>query len=341
MLTRDLISIEAGRDPGDSRRGRPADGEFAPRPAAALASQPAQHLAQVLLRRRRARSCSTASANCPSTTRPAPSCGILARSAREIAAQIGPRAEIVEFGAGSLRKVRLLLDALEQPARYLPIDISGEHLSRSAAASAARLPGARVQPVVADYTQPLAAAAAAAGRGPARRLLPRLDASATSRPTRRCTSCSARGQAAARRRACCWAPTWSRTRHVLHAAYNDAQGVTAAFNLNLLARANRELGTRLRAGAVRPQRLLQRAAAAHRDAPGQPRAPDRSRSAAERFEFEEGETLHTENSYKFTVDGLRALACGRASGRGRCGPTRTGFSACTGCTHRLRRAGDR
>src|SRR6185369_15962471 len=59
---------------------------------------------------------------------------ILADNAREIAAQMGPRAEIVEFGAGSLRKVRLLLDAMDSPARYLPIDISGEHLAQSASA---------------------------------------------------------------------------------------------------------------------------------------------------------------------------------------------------------------
>src|SRR5206468_13020807 len=57
---------------------------------------------------------------------------ILTQHAPEIAAHIGPGAEIVEFGAGSLRKVRLLLDAMDEPARYLPIDISAEHQSRCA-----------------------------------------------------------------------------------------------------------------------------------------------------------------------------------------------------------------
>lgn len=57
---------------------------------------------------------------------------ILGECAGEIAAQVGPGAEIVEFGAGSLTKVRLLLDALETPRRYLPIDISGEHLAAAA-----------------------------------------------------------------------------------------------------------------------------------------------------------------------------------------------------------------
>ena len=59
--------------------------------------------------------------------------GILTDRAGEIAAQIGPNAEIIEFGAGSLTKVRLLLDALETPKRYVPIDISGEHLAGATA----------------------------------------------------------------------------------------------------------------------------------------------------------------------------------------------------------------
>ena len=59
--------------------------------------------------------------------------GILRRAAGEFASLAGPRAEIVEFGAGSLRKVRLLLDAFDEPQGYVPIDISGEHLAASAA----------------------------------------------------------------------------------------------------------------------------------------------------------------------------------------------------------------
>src|SRR5512133_2742992 len=81
--------------------------------------------------------------------------GILSRHAGEIAAHMGPRAEIVEFGAGSLRKVRLLLRAMDRPARYVPIDISGEHLARAAAALQREQPGLPVYPVVADYTAPL------------------------------------------------------------------------------------------------------------------------------------------------------------------------------------------
>ncbi len=93
---------------------------------------------------------------------------------------------------------------------------------------------------------------------------------------------------------------------VLHAAYNDAQGVTAAFNLNLLARANRELGTRFV--------LEQFAHSAFYNAPMQriemhlvSRQRQKVALGGECYELEEGESLHTENSYKFTIDGLRSL----------------------------------
>ena len=74
--------------------------------------------------------------------------GILQDNAAAIAQQMGPGAEIVEFGAGSLRKVRLLLDAAEAPARYVPIDISGEHMTQAAATLQRDYPGLRVTPVV-------------------------------------------------------------------------------------------------------------------------------------------------------------------------------------------------
>ena len=80
---------------------------------------------------------------------------LLGRHAGEMAALAGPDAELVEFGAGSLRKVRLLLDALVRPAGYVPIDISGEHLARAAAQLRQDYPALAVHPVVADYTQPL------------------------------------------------------------------------------------------------------------------------------------------------------------------------------------------
>ena len=94
---------------------------------------------------------------------------------------------------------------------------------------------------------------------------------------------------------------------MLHAAYNDAQGVTAAFNLNLLARANRELGASFA--------LEQFAHSAFYNAPLQriemhlvSRCRQQVEVDGQSFELDEGDTLHTENSHKFTIDGLRTLA---------------------------------
>ena len=102
---------------------------------------------------------------------------------------------------------------------------------------------------------------------------------------------------------------------LLHAAYNDAQGVTAAFNLNLLARANAELGTDFDLRGFEH--------AAFYNAPLQriemhlaSRRAQTVTLRGQRFAFDEGETLHTECSYKYTIDGLRALAAGAGFGIG-------------------------
>ena len=73
----------------------------------------------------------------------------------DMARRIGPQAELVEFGAGAIRKVRLLLGALDAPARFLPIDISGEHLLEAAVELRTEHPGLDVHPLVADFTQAL------------------------------------------------------------------------------------------------------------------------------------------------------------------------------------------
>jgi len=230
---------------------------------------------------------------------------ILADNAREIAAQMGPRAEIVEFGAGSLRKVRLLLGAMDRPARYLPIDISGEHLARSAADLQRDCPGLDVQPVAADYTQRLLLPARVPGAGQRVGFFPG-STIGNFTPQEALHFLEVAGQVL-RGGALLLGADLIKDPAVLHAAYNDAQGVTAAFNLNLLARANRELGTRFD--------LDQFAHSAFYNAPQQriemhlvSRRRQKIALDGEWYEIEEGETLHTENSYKFTVDGLRALA---------------------------------
>ncbi len=230
---------------------------------------------------------------------------ILRSHAGEIATQMGPRAEIVEFGAGSCVKVALLLDAMDRPARYLPIDISGEHLAASAQQLRAQYPALDVQPLVGDYTQRLLLPARLPGAGQRVGFFPG-STIGNFTPAEALHFLEVTGQVL-RGGALLLGADLVKSPDVLHAAYNDAQGVTAAFNLNLLARANRELGTDFA--------LEQFAHSAFYNAPLQriemhlvSRCRQHVTLADVRYEFEEGETLHTENSYKFTIDGLRALA---------------------------------
>lgn len=230
---------------------------------------------------------------------------ILRRHADEIAQRIGRGAEIVEFGAGSLVKVRLLLDALDAPRRYLPIDISGEHLEAAARQLRADHPGLAVQPVVADYTRPFALPAPLPGQGRRVGFFPG-STIGNFEPEEALTFLR---QAARLLRGggLLLGVDLVKQPALLHAAYNDAQGVTAAFNLNLLARANAELGADFDLSAFDHAAFYN--APLHRiEMYLQSRRAQAVKVQGRRFEFEEGETLHTEFSHKFTIEGLRALA---------------------------------
>jgi uncharacterized SAM-dependent methyltransferase len=165
---------------------------------------------------------------------------ILERYAGDIAARIGPHGRLIELGSGASIKVRILLQALENPVAYVPVDISRDHLRDAAALLAADFPGLAVVAVCADYTRsfnlpPLPGPAGKrVGFFPVRR-------SAISNPkalshfSNIAADCGARRRDDRRRR-----PQESPA--ILNAAYNDAAGTNAAFNLNLLGRINRELG---------------------------------------------------------------------------------------------------
>ena len=218
---------------------------------------------------------------------------------------MGPHAEVVEFGAGSLQKIRLLLDAMDRPARYLPIDISGEHLAQAAARLQRDYAGLEVLPVVADYTQDLILPHAAAGAGRRIGFFPGSTiGNFTPAQALHFLRMAAR---VLRGGALLLGADLFKEPALLHAAYNDAEGVTAAFNKNLLARANREL----QADFV----LSNFAHSAFYNAP-QRRIEMHLVSlcrqtvtfCGRQFALAEGDSLHTENSHKFTVPSLRALA---------------------------------
>jgi dimethylhistidine N-methyltransferase len=227
---------------------------------------------------------------------------LLDHHAAEIAALIGPGAEIVEFGAGASRKVRLLLSALPSPRRYIPIDISGEHLVQAAQALRRDHPGLVVEPVVADFTAALT-------------LPPPQGARAGFYPGSSIGNFSPDEAVVLLRRMAPWLAGGSLLIGVdlvkepaqLHAAYNDAQGVTAKFNLNLLARANRELGADFG--------LAQWAHSAFYNPPFAriemhlvSLCRQQVALCGQRLDFEEGDSVHTEYSHKYTVPGFQQLA---------------------------------
>lgn len=238
---------------------------------------------------------------------------LLERHADEIAAAIGPDAEIVEPGAGSARKVRVLLRAMQRggwrPAGYLPIDISGDHLLAATDALRAdladALPDLPVRALAADFLQPL-------------HLPPPLSDGRRVGfyPGGSIGNFEPDEAVALLRRFADWiGPGGGLLIGVdrikdparLHAAYNDPQGVTAAFNLNLWARANREAGADFDLTAwhhaayytpvhqrIEMHLVSRRAQTVH--------------IAGRAFDFAEGDGVHTENSCKYTVPGFQSLA---------------------------------
>jgi L-histidine Nalpha-methyltransferase len=237
---------------------------------------------------------------------------ILTSHARAIAQCIGPRSDIVEFGAGSLEKIRLLLDACSSssaPQRYFPVDISAEHLESSACRLHADYPWLHVRPIVADYMKEAQLAGLEAG----------LQASSGRRvgffPGSTIGNFDPQEAAAFLRLAArllrggglLVGVDLIKDPQTLHLAYNDPQGVTAAFNLNLLRRANDELAADFDLQQFahyafyepRKQRVEMHLIS---------RCAQCVRIGAREFAFEEGESLHTENSHKFTIEGFRALA---------------------------------
>ncbi len=236
--------------------------------------------------------------------------GILRRHAVSIAGCCGPRCLLVELGAGSLVKVRLLLDALESPAGFVPVDVSGAHLAAAATELRRDYPRLTVTPVTADFTAdfPLPATPT----NPARRVafFPGSTLGNFVPPE---------ANALLRRIAALVGPGGGlvlgidlrKDPAILERAYDDAAGVTAGFNLNLLTRLNRELAADFD---------LDTFAHVARYNPTKSRVEMHLRSrvaqtvtvAGERFAFRAGETIHTENSHKYDVRELtaQALACG-------------------------------
>jgi dimethylhistidine N-methyltransferase len=231
--------------------------------------------------------------------------GILRAHAAAIVGPVAPETALIEFGSGATTKVRVLLDAVPQIAAYVPVDISVEFLNGEAARLKRDFPRLEVLPVAADFTG-----------------LFDLPGMVRSRPLVGFFPGSTIGNfeppaaAAFLRRAARILGPGSvlivgvdlvKDAAVLDAAYDDAAGVTARFNRNILARINRELDGNFDLDAFTHRAFFDREhSRIEMHLVSQVR--QQVRVAGRAFAFRAGETIHTENSYKYTLTGFATLA---------------------------------
>ena len=228
---------------------------------------------------------------------------LLERHAGEIARLVGPGRAVVEFGSGSSTKTPHILSAVE-PAAYVPIDISGEFLRQSAAALAADFPKLRIEPLEADFTQPILPPDSIAG-------LPRLGffpGSTIGNMVARTAVNLLRAMVETLGIGAKLLIGMDRRKSpdILIPAYDDAAGITARFNLNLLERINRELDADVPVDAFRHRAVWNDS---HSRIEMHLQAIRDLRFAIEGrpFEMKADETIHTENSHKYGPHDARLL----------------------------------
>ncbi|MBT5415160.1 MAG: L-histidine N(alpha)-methyltransferase [Rhodospirillaceae bacterium] len=232
---------------------------------------------------------------------------ILAECVGEIAALAGPGCQVIEYGSGAIRKARILIDALNRPAGYVAVDISRDHLIRAAEALAGDYPDLEVHAVCTDYTTDFVVP------GPKDRIAARRLGFFPGSTIGNFETDAAREFLAAAARtlgrngAMVIGTDLQKDKEILEAAYDDAAGVTAAFNLHLLERINEELGGTFDLDRFRHVALYNDSTA-RIEMHIESLAEQSVEVADETFAFAEGERIHTENSHKYTVDGFCALA---------------------------------
>jgi dimethylhistidine N-methyltransferase len=232
--------------------------------------------------------------------------GIMRSCVTDIAAMVGPQASLIEFGSGSSHKTRLLLEHLHELAAYVPVDISEEHLLASQRRIRNAFPHIEVLPVVADFTHPFSLPSPATM--PLRNVVyfpgstignfEHDDAIDLLRVMH---------QEAGEDGALLIGVDLQKDPTVIHNAYNDSAGTTALFNLNMLRHLNREFGSDFDLESFRHRATYD---------------PDAGRVVIElvstqqqvvrlggtTVEFDAGETILTEYSHKYTLEGFAAMA---------------------------------
>lgn len=226
-------------------------------------------------------------------------------SADEIGECIGPDAVVVEYGSGSSLKTRVLLDHLQKPSAYLPIDISEDHLLATADKLRADYPQLKVRPIVADFTQGFELPEDLTGDHvcvyfPGSTIGNLKPVEAEELLEKIASQCGHGGGLLI-------GFDLQKDVSVLELAYDDPQGVTAKFSLNLLSRINRELDADFEVENFRHLSFYN--AEDGRIEIYIESLCDQTVTIADRtFGFEKGERIHTEYSHKYTVEGFAKMA---------------------------------
>ena len=232
--------------------------------------------------------------------------GILRDRGNEIAAIIPKGAALVEFGAGATTKVRLLLERCAFDA-YVPVDISGDFLKAQANALREDFPGLDVYPVAADFTAPFALPDAV-------KAMPKVGFFPGStlgnfEPHEACAFLRSAREILGKGAQMVIGVDLEKDERMLYHAYNDAAGVTGRFNLNVLVRINRELGGNFDLSAFIHRAIYNRER--HRiEMHLISKKAQTMRALGRSFAFRAGETIHTESSYKYSLERFTALARG-------------------------------
>lgn len=231
---------------------------------------------------------------------------MLAELADEVAAQVGTGRVLIEPGAGSAAKVRLILDAL-RPSAFVPMDICFEHLKASVTDLARAYPWLLVHATCVDFSRDLRMPDAAPD-GPRLLFFPGSSLGNFDHADARRFLERVRATVGPDGMVLIGVDT-KKDEAVLNAAYNDAAGVTAEFNLNLLHRMRDELDMDVDPDTFEHQAFYN-ADAGRVEMHLVSQVDQTLRVNGHRFDFAAGESLHTENSYKYTPEEFLALAAG-------------------------------
>jgi dimethylhistidine N-methyltransferase len=233
--------------------------------------------------------------------------GILQTHAEAIASYIPRGAALVELGSGASKKARILIAAAPWIVAYVPVDISTKMLSREARSLQRDRPGLQVLPVEADFTGSFALPAEVAGFS----RIGFFPGSTIGNFEPREARDFLRHVGSILGRGACLiiGVDLVKDAAILNAAYDDAAGITARFNLNLLTRMNRELNANFESASF-CHRAFYDSARNRVEMHLASKKHQKVRVAGRTIEFRLGETIHTENSYKYSLDSFAALARG-------------------------------